>query len=84
MDASLTGPKIFCFGFKSSGLGCVVKAFAFNPMMGSISPEYPVADCCQKIATKRVCRYPANRKILQLKTRHFKASQEYFQLKINP
>ena len=41
MDASLTGPKKFSFGLKASGLGCVVKAVAFNPMMRSISPDYP-------------------------------------------
>jgi len=34
MDASLTGPKKFGFGLKASGLGCVVKAFAFYPMLG--------------------------------------------------
>lgn len=34
MDASLTGPKKFGFGLKARGLGCVVKAFAFYPMMG--------------------------------------------------
>src|SRR5690554_3318616 len=57
MDASLTGPKTFGFGLKASGPGCVVKAFAFNPMMGSISPDYPCRIKLVFSVTNRVLKY---------------------------